>query len=133
MTVPEDRLRPHPSTRLTGEAVALELPAMAQALRTEPHPARDGHRQTGLIHRGPLRLLLFTFDAGGALPQHKAPGYVVIHCLRGELVVDAAGQQHRVRTGAALVLNPDIPHDVKATVESDMLLTVCLPDTPVEQ
>jgi quercetin dioxygenase-like cupin family protein len=71
-------------------------------------------------------MLLFTFDAGGRLPEHRAPGHVVIHCLRGEIVVDAGAEQHRLGAGQALVLDPAVPHAVEALAESDMLLTVCL-------
>ena len=126
MNQPDERLRPHPSTRLAGPVVTLNLPDLARALRAEPHPAKDGHRQTGLVHRGPLRLLLFTFDPGGRLPEHRAPGQVVIHCLRGELGVEAGTARHQLGGGEALVLEPDVPHAVEAVTESEMLLTVCL-------
>lgn len=125
MTSPDERLRPHPSTRHTGPAVVLNLPDLAGALRSESHPAKGGHRQTGLIHRGPLRLLLFTFEADGRLPEHRAPGHVVIHCLRGELAVDAGGTSHPLGAGGVLVVDPDVPHSVHATSDSEMLLTVC--------
>ena len=126
MTQSDERLRPHPSTRMTGPAVTLNLPDLARALQAEPHPAKAGHRQAGLIHRGPLRLLLFAFEAGGRLPEHRAPGHVVIQCLRGELDVQAAGSGHRLGAGEAVVLEPDVPHAVEAVAESDMLLTVCV-------
>lgn len=126
MNQPDERLRPHPSTRLAGPVVSLNLRDLARALHAEPHPATSGHRQAGLIHRGPLRLLLFTFEPGGRLPEHRAPGHVVIHCLRGELAVEASAAQHRLRGGEALVLEPDVPHSVEAVTESEMLLTVCI-------
>ncbi|HEX2218235.1 MAG TPA: cupin domain-containing protein [Gemmatimonadales bacterium] len=126
MTQPEERLRPHPSTRLAGPVVPLDLPDLARVLRAEAHPAKDGHRQAGLVHRGPLRLLLFAFEPGGRLAEHRAPGHVVIHCLRGELTVGAQGATHRLGSGEAVVLDPDVPHSVQASSESDMLLTVCM-------
>jgi quercetin dioxygenase-like cupin family protein len=122
----DERLRPHPSTRLTGPAVHLDLPGLSRALQAEPHPAKAGHRQAGLIHHGPLRLLLFAFEPGGRLPEHRAPGEVVIHCLRGELSVEAAGSLHRLGDGEALVREPSVPHAVEALVESEMLLTLCV-------
>jgi quercetin dioxygenase-like cupin family protein len=106
--------------------VPLNLPDLARALHAEPHPAKTGHRQAGLVHRGPLRLLLFAFDPGGRLPEHRAPGHIVIHCLRGELAVEADAAQHRLRDGEALVLDPGVPHAVEALAESEMLLTVCI-------
>ena len=126
MNQPDERLRPHPSTRLAGPVVSLNLPDLSRALHAEPHPAKSGHRQAGLVHRGPLRMLLFTFEPGGHLPEHRAPGHVVIHCLRGELAVEANAARHPLREGAALVLEPNVPHAVEAVVESEMLLTVCL-------
>lgn len=126
MTAPEERLRPHPATRMTGPAEILDLPTLAHRLRSEPHPSRDGHRQVGLIHRGPLRLVLFAFDAGGRLPEHKAPGHVVIECLRGAIIVSAEGARHELGENMTIVLEPDVPHSVEAPEESDMLLTVCL-------
>ena len=126
MNQPDERLRPHPSTRLAGPVVPLKLPDFSRTLHAEPHPAANGHRQVGLIHRGPLRMLLFAFEPGGRLPDHRAPGYVVIHCLRGELAVEAGGEQHRLDAGEAVVLDPNVPHSVAAETESEMLLTVCL-------
>ncbi len=126
MTQPDERLRPHPSTRLAGPVVLLNLPDLARALHAEPHPAKQGHRQAGLVHRGPLRLLLFAFEPGGRLPEHRAPGHVVIHCLRGEIAVEAGGATHALGSGEALVVDPDVPHSVAAATESEMLLTVCM-------
>ena len=120
MNQPDERLRPHPSTRFAGPVVSLDLPDLASALRSESHPARDGHRQAGLVHRGPLRMLLFTFESGGRLPEHRAPGQVVIHCLGGELAVEAGDTRHRLSGGEVLVLEPDVPHSVEALADSDM-------------
>ncbi|HZI75015.1 MAG TPA: hypothetical protein VFD73_13510 [Gemmatimonadales bacterium] len=80
MAESDQRLRPHPNDRLAGPVVPLNFADLARALRAEPHQAKGGHRQAGLIHRGHVRLLLFTFEAGGHLPEHRAPGHVVIHC-----------------------------------------------------
>jgi quercetin dioxygenase-like cupin family protein len=126
----DERLRPHPSVRLSGPAVALNLPDLARALQSEPHPPTHGHRQAGLIHRGPLRLVLFAFEPGGELSEHRAPGHVVIHCLRGILDVEAAGSTGRLKEGEAVFLDPEVPHAVRAPVESEMLLTVCLVPKP---
>jgi quercetin dioxygenase-like cupin family protein len=103
-----------------------DQPDLARGLHAEPHPSIHGHRQAGLVHRGPLRLVLFAFEPGSELPQHRAPGQVVIHCLRGQLEVDAAGAQEQLHEGEALFLDPDVLHSVRAVTESDMLLTVCV-------
>ncbi|HEX2635533.1 MAG TPA: cupin domain-containing protein [Gemmatimonadales bacterium] len=130
MSQPEERLRPHPSERLSGPAVLLNLPEFTQALYAEPRPSKQGHRQVSLVHRGPLRLVLFALEPGGELPEHRAPGHVVIHCLRGQIEVEALGARERMEANEALVLDPDVPHTVKALTQSEMLLTVCLDAKP---
>ena len=126
MTIADDRLRPPPSAREAGPELSLDLGATLRALRAEPHPPTQGHRQISLAHRGPLRLLLFAFEPGGRLPQHRAPGLVTILALNGRLVVRTPGGVHELEAGQGVLLDPDVPHDVEAAVESDMLLAVHL-------
>ena len=89
---------------------------------------RPAEWRSGLIHRGALRVLLFTFEPGGRLPEHQAPGQILIHCLRGELMVSAGGGNHRISAGEAVAIDPDVSHSVEALAESEMLLTVCKVD-----
>ena len=129
MPTPAERLRPPPSVRERGSIVELDLAAAARALREEPHPSRNGHRQIGLVHRGGLRMVLFAFEPGGTLPDHRAPGLVVIHALTGRLSVRTPEGRHELRAGDALLLDPDVPHSIDAAEASDMLLTIHLQGT----
>jgi len=130
MTAKEDRRRPHPSERFAGAERALDLPAALRALRAEGSAGANGHRQIALLHHGPVRLVLFAFDAGGRMPEHQAPGWITIHVLRGALRVQTSEAQHALREGQILALAPGVPHDVDATEEADMLLGV-YPETPM--
>jgi quercetin dioxygenase-like cupin family protein len=135
MSVPESRLRPPPAERFAGPEHRLDIGEALTALRSERHPPVNGHRQITLFHHGPVRLVLFAFDAGGRLPEHRAPGFVTIHVLRGSLLVRTPRQAYELAAGQVLALDPDIPHDVEAGEESDMLLGIYpeapLPGTPV--
>lgn len=130
MTASEERLRPRPSDRFAGAEHVLDLSAFLRALRAEPRPAGSGHRQIALLHHGPVRLVLFAFDAGGHMPEHRAPGWITIHVLRGSLTVKTAEAQHALAAGQVLSLAPGVAHDVDATEEADMLLGV-YPESPV--
>jgi quercetin dioxygenase-like cupin family protein len=122
----EERLRPPPAARSRGPELPIDLIATARALREEPHPAKDGHRQIGLLHREHLRIVLFGFDRGGWLREHRAPGLVTIHALTGRLRVATPSTTHEVGAGQILVLERDVLHDVEAVEPSDMLLMVHL-------
>ena len=94
-------------------------------LRAEEHPVRDGHRQITLFHRAPVTQVLFSFEAGGHLDEHSAPGLVTIHVLEGRLSVEADEIDNELTAGDMLILAPDLPHDVRAgDGGAAMLLTV---------
>jgi quercetin dioxygenase-like cupin family protein len=124
MPAAEDRLRQHPAQRFAGEEHHIDLGAALAALRGERHPAVDGHRQITVSHHGPVRLVLFAFEAGGRIPEHRAAGFVTIHVLRGALRVRTPQRSYELGAGSLLALDPGVPHDVEAPVETDMLLGV---------
>lgn len=95
-------------------------------LRAEDHPARDGHRQVTLFQRGPVTQVLFAFEQGGYLEKHAAHGLVALHVVQGCLNVDVDGVGLDLPEGHILVLDPDVPHDVRASEPSAMVLTVHL-------
>ena len=130
MTTPDVRRRPRPSDRFAGNEHALDVREALGALRAEAGPSANGHRQITLLHQGPVRLVLFAFAAGGRMPEHRAPGWVTIQVLRGALGGRTPDAQHVLAEGQILALAPNVPHDVDAREEADMLLGV-YPETPV--
>jgi quercetin dioxygenase-like cupin family protein len=125
-SVDEDRLRTPPAERFAGQRHVFSLGSVLEELRAEDHPARSGHRQMALFRRGPVTKVLFSFEEGGRLEEHSAPGLVSIHVLDGRLDIAAGGQEHELEGGDVLVLDPNVPHDVRARQRSAMLLTVHL-------
>jgi len=119
-----DRLRLAPAERFAGKSHVFNLDTVLKELRAEAYPARNGHRQKTIFHRVPVTKVLFAFDVGGELANHSAHGLVTIHVLEGLLVVQANEQDHELRAGEILILNPDIPHNVRASQASAILLTV---------
>jgi quercetin dioxygenase-like cupin family protein len=136
MSDPAPRLRPPAAERLAGPEHLLKLGDALAALRREPRTTGtgaghgSGHRQVTLLHRGPLRIVLFAFDAGGRLPEHAAPGPVTLQALRGAFRVRTPSGAHRLDTGDLLALDPGVPHDVAAEAEGDLLLTVGMAPPP---
>jgi quercetin dioxygenase-like cupin family protein len=126
MSTPRDRLRPPPAERFAGSEHLIDLVSGVKALRDEPHDGKNSHRQITVFHSGSLRIVLFSFEAGGSLPPHHAPGFVVIHTLRGTVSVKTQNETHKLTAGQILTLAPEIVHDVRADQEADILVTVSL-------
>lgn len=122
----KDRLRPPPAERFAGPEHRIDLQSSLDALRREPHEVPDRHRQITVLHKAHLRLVLFAFEPGGSLPAHRAPGSVVIHTLRGRIQVKTLNESYELVAGQVLMLDPEVVHDVVASEQSDMLLTIAL-------
>lgn len=122
----KERLRPAPVVRFAGLSRAIDLAKMLEELRAEPHAATNGHRQIAVFQWGPVTEVLYAFEPGGEIPGHSAPGLVTIHVLEGRLMVRAEGEDHALDAGNVLILNPDVPHNVRSPDASAMLLTVHL-------
>jgi quercetin dioxygenase-like cupin family protein len=126
MSSPNERLRTPPAERFAGPEHKLDFAAALEKLRQEPRPPKDGHNQVTLFSSDTLRLVLFTFEPGGCLPRHRAPGVVMIQPLRGELLVTTPTERFDLRPGESLVLQRDVPHDVDSKGGADMLLSVAM-------
>jgi quercetin dioxygenase-like cupin family protein len=75
-----------------------------------------------------LRIILFGFAAGQELSEHTSAKEAVLEFLRGEAVVtlgsaSAGGETVAARPGTLIRMAPGLPHTVRATKETLMLLT----------
>lgn len=121
-----DRLRTPPAERFAPPALKFDLHEVAEKLRREPTPSRDGHRQMALYKNGDATTAVFVFEPGGTLPPHAASGTVIIHAIEGEFQVLYGDHRYSLRPGQLLTLAPDAPHDVRCPRGGVMLLTVSL-------
>jgi quercetin dioxygenase-like cupin family protein len=121
----DDRLRTHPHERLSAALQHIDLIGAAAQLRAEPHLATHGHRQAAIVRHGPLSMILFAFESGGLLKEHRTDGEVVIQVLTGEIEVVVGAVATVMRRGELLAVAAAEPHSVRAIEASDMLLTVC--------
>jgi quercetin dioxygenase-like cupin family protein len=118
--------REHAQERFASPEHMIDLAQAISKLRNEASTIRHGHRQITLYHQRPVTLVLFAFEEGGGLDDHKAAGVVTIHALEGELTVRTEAQEYRLSSGMMVMLAPNVQHSVHATQPSAMLLTVCL-------
>jgi len=69
-------------------------------------------------------ITLFAFDKDESLTEHTSPFEAVVYIVDGEMEIKIGGKPFQVKSGEILVLPPDVPHGLKATVKSKMLLTM---------
>ena len=69
-------------------------------------------------------ITLFAFDKDESLTEHTSPYEAVVYMVDGEMEIKIGGNPYNVKAGEILVMPPNIPHGLKATVKSKMLLTM---------
>lgn len=89
---------------------------------------RDGKRNAKTLVKEPdFRMVLVALPHGARLEEHRAPGRISIHAVRGHVRVRAANQLVDLPAGHILALEQNIAHDVEALEESAFLLTIAWP------
>lgn len=69
-------------------------------------------------------ITLFAFDMNESLTEHSSPFEAVVYMVDGEMEITIGGNPYNVGAGEMIVMPPNIPHGLKATVKSKMLLTM---------
>ena len=80
-----------------------------------------------LVKTADLELIRLVLPAGKAIPTHKAPGEITVHCLEGRVTFTAAGKAHELTAGQLLYLWAAEPHALQAIENSSLLITMLLP------
>jgi quercetin dioxygenase-like cupin family protein len=125
-TPDEERLRESPRERFGSAENMFDMAEALRKLRAEASPERAGHKQITLDQYGPVTLMLLSFEAGGALKDHRAGGVVTIHALEGEVTVRTETQEYQLSPKMLVMLAPNVKHSVEAAKTSAILLSVCL-------
>lgn len=86
-------------------------------------PGRRRQSETVAREAG-VSLVMMAMEGGDVLARHHADGVVTVHLLDGHVTFTAAGESFDLRPGEIMVLQPKVPHDVRAEEQSVILLTI---------
>jgi len=64
--------------------------------------------------------------AGKVIPEHQAPGEIIVQCLEGEVAFTACGKTETLEAGRMLYLSSAAPHALEARQDSSVLVTILL-------
>lgn len=73
-----------------------------------------------------LELIRLVLPEGKVMPQHHVPGELTLHCLVGEVVLEAHGGTQRLAAGQMVYLHGGQAHALRAECDSVVLLTMLL-------
>lgn len=107
-------------------AAVVDLVAQGEQLLHQARTRGQGRAVRSVARQPGLNVILLALPAGGALPEHDAPGPASLQCLSGEVVLSTARSSWTLPAGTLHAI-PPARHDVRAAVDSVCVLTVSLP------
>ena len=69
-------------------------------------------------------ITLFAFDKDESLTEHTSPFEATVYMVDGEMEIKIGENPYNIKAGEILVMPANIPHGLKATLKSKMLLTM---------
>ena len=107
--------------------MAIQHASPGQALDVRPLRDRLSTTRTAALFKSvDLEVMRLVLLAGKALPPHRVPGEITIHCLEGSLDIEFIGGAVRLEAGELLFLAENATHGVKAVTDTSALITIAL-------
>lgn len=88
-----------------------------------PGAAISSMATAALVKSDRFEAVHLVIRAGSTIPTHKVDGFITLHCLEGEAVLDAGGEAE-LRAGDWLYLERGTPHSLRAVEDTALLLTI---------
>lgn len=109
---------------LTGPNLTFDLAAHLQEMRREDGYQRSGRAGRTLAKSGRMRVTLVAMARGNVIGTHQADSPLTLHVLSGHIRFRAGGEDHELNAGQVLFFGPGDAHDITATEETALLLTL---------
>lgn len=113
----EDATRAQSSDGGATDFVLFDLRALARFDAEKPHVVT-------LSETGSARLILITFRAGQALPEHQAGSEVCVQALRGRLRLSVGASSTELIAGRLAQLEAQTPYRLHALTDAVALLSL---------
>ena len=109
---------------LAAPVMTFDLEANLREMRGEESYQRSGRSGRTLAKSGRMRVTLVAMATGNVIGTHQADSPMTLHVLSGHIRFRANDGQHELRAGELLFFGPGDAHDITATEESSLLLTL---------
>ncbi len=80
-----------------------------------------------LVRTSAVEVVRLIVRAGQEIPQHKAKGELIVHCLEGRVACTALGTTRVLEAGELLYLAAGEPHSLDGIEDASLLLTIVAP------
>lgn len=104
--------------------VQYDLASTAESLRASSEYQKGDPASRLLLKEPSLKIVLMALRSNGKMQRHNVSGPVSIHCLEGHIALDVGSQPSELSAGGLVSIEPGVEHDITATEDSLVLLTI---------
>jgi quercetin dioxygenase-like cupin family protein len=109
---------------LAGPVLTFDLEALLRELRAEESYERSGRAGRTLAKSGRMRVTLVAMATDNIIGTHQADSPMTLHVLQGHIRFRTNNQEHELHENEVLFFGPGDAHDIRATEESALLITL---------
>lgn len=109
---------------LSEPMMIFDLEPQVRELRADESYRRSGRLGRTLARSGRLRLVLVALNSGVEVGTHQADSPMTLQLIQGRLGFRINGEPHELAQGQVLFFGPGDAHDIRATADSALLLTL---------
>jgi quercetin dioxygenase-like cupin family protein len=109
---------------LAGPVLTFDLAALLSELRDEESYQRSGRAGRTLAKSGRMRVTLVAMAAGNSIGTHQADSPMTLHVLQGHMRFRTDNREHELSSAQVLFFGPGDAHDIRATEETALLITL---------
>ena len=113
---------------LAGPMMTFDLKEQISSLRQDEAYRRSGRAGRTLAKNGRFRLVLSVMANGVHVGTHQAESPMTLQVIEGALRFSFNDGDHELRPGNVLFFGPGDAHDIRATEESALLITISATD-----
>ncbi len=111
---------------IAGTVLALDLKRESAALLEKAASSAARRAAKTLVKQGDLRVTLSALKAGGELQKHLVEGELTVHALSGRARLTAGDREVVLAAGTLVSLAPGVQHDLRASRDTVLLLTMAI-------
>ncbi len=104
--------------------LALDIDREARSLKAEPEWIAGERNGKTLAKYPHMRVVLIALRKGTSLREHKVEGPMALYVVSGKVTISVKNAEYQLRNGGLFTLRKTIPHDVRASDDSTILLTI---------
>jgi len=84
------------------------------------------HTAVTLLKQPLIRAVLMVMKKDAKVPEHKANGDLTVQILRGRIRFAVGDKDHALAQGQMLTVGGNLPHDLVAEEDAEVLLTIAM-------